>query len=55
MATAFDPNRWTQKTHAALEAAVQAARSRNNPEVTPDHVLAALLGQQDGVVLPILE
>ncbi|MDP9072095.1 MAG: AAA family ATPase, partial [Actinomycetota bacterium] len=55
MATAFDPNRWTRKTHEALEAAIQAARSRSNPEVTPDHVLSALLGQQDGVVLPILE
>ena len=32
-----------------------AARAASNPEVTPDHLLLALLGQEDGVVLPILQ
>jgi ATP-dependent Clp protease ATP-binding subunit ClpB len=32
-----------------------AATDASHPEVTPDHVLAALLGQADGVVLPLLE
>ncbi|MFN0089396.1 MAG: ATP-dependent chaperone ClpB [Acidimicrobiales bacterium] len=50
----MDPNRWTQKTQQAIQAAIEQARSANNPEVTPDHLLAALLGQQEGIVLPIL-
>jgi ATP-dependent Clp protease ATP-binding subunit ClpB len=55
MAMAFDPNRWTIKTQEAVQAAVGLARERNNAEVTPDHLLAALLGQSEGVVLPILQ
>src|SRR5918998_156930 len=52
---ALDPNRWTLKTQEAFTAAVDAAKANNNPEVTPDHLLAALLGQEEGVVLPVLE
>ncbi|MCU1452338.1 MAG: clpB [Acidimicrobiales bacterium] len=52
---AMDPNRWTLKTQEAFNAAVERARAENHPEVTPDHLLAALLGQEEGVVLPILE
>ena len=52
---ALDPNRWTRKTTEAVNAAVELARSANNPEATPDHLLAGLLGQADGVVLPLLE
>src|SRR5437588_11348004 len=52
---ALDPNRWTLKTQEAFQAAVDQARARNHPEVTPDHLLAALLGQEEGVVLPMLE
>ena len=51
---ALDPNRWTLKTQDAVNVALAAARSASNPEVTPDHLLLALLGQQEGVVLPIL-
>ena len=49
---ALDPNRWTLKTQEAFTAAVEPARAASNPEVTPDHLLAALLGQEEGVVLP---
>jgi ATP-dependent Clp protease ATP-binding subunit ClpB len=52
---ALDPNRWTHKTQEAFQDAVELARSASNPEVTPDHLLAALLAQADGVVLPLLE
>ncbi|HEX6476145.1 MAG TPA: Clp protease N-terminal domain-containing protein, partial [Acidimicrobiales bacterium] len=55
MAMAFDPNRWTIRTQEAFQAAVGLARERSNAEVTPDHLLAALVGQQEGVVLPILQ
>ena len=51
---AMDPNRWTLKTQEAVTQAVEAAKAQNNPEVTADHLLAALLGQAEGVVLPIL-
>jgi ATP-dependent Clp protease ATP-binding subunit ClpB len=51
---AIDPNRWTVKTQEAFNAALDAARSANHPEVGPDHLLAALLKQADGVVVPLL-
>jgi ATP-dependent Clp protease ATP-binding subunit ClpB len=51
----IDPNRWTVKTTAAFQAAVEAARGRANPEVTPEHLLVAMLGQDDTVVLPVLD
>ncbi len=52
---ALDPNRWTLKTQEAFNAAITRATSDANPEVTPDHLVVALLGQSEGVVLPILE
>ena len=51
---AIDPNRWTQKTQEAYSSAVTIARGRSNPEVTPDHLLLAVLGQEGTAVLPIL-
>ncbi len=50
----FDPATWTLKTQDAANAAFDSARSASNPEVTVDHFLAALLRQEDGVVLPVL-
>ena len=37
---ALDPNRWTIKTQEAVQAALDAARTASNPELTPDHLLA---------------
>jgi len=51
---ALDPNRWTIKTQEAFGAATDLAKAQSNPEVTPDHLLAALLRQDEGVVLPVL-
>ncbi|MEO1064305.1 MAG: Clp protease N-terminal domain-containing protein, partial [Actinomycetota bacterium] len=51
---ALDPNRWTIKTQEAMQAAIEAARSSSHAEVGVDHLIAALLGQADGVVLPVL-
>jgi ATP-dependent Clp protease ATP-binding subunit ClpB len=51
---AIDPNRWTVKTQEAFNAALDAARTANHPEVSPDHLLYALLKQADGVVVPLL-
>ena len=50
----INPNRWTLKTQEAFAGALQTARSASHPEVTPDHLLAALLGQSEGVVLPVV-
>jgi ATP-dependent Clp protease ATP-binding subunit ClpB len=52
---AIDPNRWTLKVQEAFRTAVDAAKAASNPEVTPDHLLLALLGQGDGIVLPMLQ
>src|SRR5688572_31029058 len=52
---ALDPNRWTQKTQEAISRAVELAKAASNPEVTPDHLLAALVSQEDSIVLPILQ
>ena len=50
----LNPDTWTLKTTEAIETALADARGRSNPEVTPDHLLVALLGQEEGVVLPLL-
>jgi ATP-dependent Clp protease ATP-binding subunit ClpB len=52
---ALDPNRFTRKTTEAVQAATSLARGRNHTQVTPDHLLAALVGQAEGVVLPVLQ
>ena len=38
----MDPNRWTLKTQEAFNTAISRARTDNNPEVVPAHLLAAL-------------
>ncbi|HUY64009.1 MAG TPA: AAA family ATPase [Acidimicrobiales bacterium] len=50
----LDPNRFTLKAQEALSEATSRAQAANNPEVVPDHLLAALLGQADGLALPLL-
>jgi len=52
---ALDPNKLTRKTSEALQAAQSLARERNHSQVTPEHLLAALVGQPESVVLPVLE
>ncbi|CAG4934075.1 MULTISPECIES: AAA family ATPase [Acidithrix] len=50
----INTNKWTQKTQEALSAALEDAKARSNPEVTPDHLALALIGQGEGLTLPIL-
>lgn len=52
---ALDPNKLTRKTGEALQAAQSLARERNHSQVTPEHLLATLVGQPESVVLPVLE
>jgi len=51
----LDPNKFTRKTGEALQAAQSLAQERNHAQVGPEHLLAALLGQPESVVLPVLE
>ncbi|HEY6317351.1 MAG TPA: ATP-dependent chaperone ClpB [Acidimicrobiia bacterium] len=51
----LDPKKFTRKTGEALQSAQSLAQARNNAQVEPEHLLAALLGQPEGVVLPVLE
>ena len=51
----LDPNRFTRKTGEAIGAAQSLAREQNHSQVAPEHLLAALVGQPEGVVLPVLE
>src|SRR5689334_15196177 len=52
---ALDPNKLTRKTEEAIGASQSLARERNHSQVTPEHLLAALVGQAEGVVVPVLE
>ncbi|MGA2164883.1 MAG: AAA family ATPase [Solirubrobacteraceae bacterium] len=59
----MQPDRFTIKSQEALAAATRLAQERRNPQVTPAHLLAALLdsdngggpaGAAGGVVVPVL-
>ena len=47
-------DRFTTKSQEALSAALALAAGRRNPEATPEHLLAALLEQDDGFVPRVL-
>jgi ATP-dependent Clp protease ATP-binding subunit ClpB len=52
------PFKWeksTVKSQQAVQAAASLAAENGNPEVLPMHLLAALLDDHEGVVLPVLE
>jgi ATP-dependent Clp protease ATP-binding subunit ClpB len=48
-------DRLTNKTRDALQAAQSDATARGNPELSPEHLLLALLEQDGGVAKPIFE
>jgi ATP-dependent Clp protease ATP-binding subunit ClpB len=48
---ALDPKKWTAKTQEAYQAAEAQAKGNSNPELSPDHLLAALF-RQDGTIVP---
>lgn len=51
---AFDTNRFTQKSQEAIINAQNMAERNGNSEVEPEHLLLALLEQEDGVVSQVL-
>jgi ATP-dependent Clp protease ATP-binding subunit ClpB len=46
--------RFTIKSQEAIAAAQRIAQARRNPQVTPHHMLVALLEQEGGIVVPVL-
>ena len=50
----MQPDRFTIKSQEALQAAQQLAEERGNPQTGAEHLLAVLLEQEDGIVLPVL-
>src|SRR3979411_2585826 len=52
---AFRADRLTEKTQEAIQQAQTLAQEAQHQEITPEHLLLALLQQQDGTVPPILQ
>ncbi|MGJ4124531.1 ATP-dependent chaperone ClpB [Corynebacterium macclintockiae] len=50
--TSFNP---TTKTQSAMQAALQDASAKGNPDIRPAHLLVALLEQEDSIALPVLQ
>jgi len=50
----MQPDRFTIKSQEALQAAQRLAVERHNPQTRPEHLLAVLLEQDSGVVVPVL-
>jgi len=50
----MQPDRFTTQTQAAVQAALQLAHERRNPQATPEHLLMALLEQEGGLVGGVL-
>jgi ATP-dependent Clp protease ATP-binding subunit ClpB len=51
---ALDPQRWTTRTKEAFSAALAQATAAGHAEVTPEHLLAAILAQPEGIARPLL-
>ena len=52
---AFRFDKFTIKAQEAVQAAVELAASRGNPQVGPVHLLQALVAEREGIVRPLLE
>ncbi|MEI8050449.1 MAG: AAA family ATPase [Actinomycetes bacterium] len=51
---AIDPERWTNRTREAYSAATTQATAAGHAELTPAHVLTAILAQSEGIAPPLL-
>jgi ATP-dependent Clp protease ATP-binding subunit ClpB len=51
----MQPDRFTLKAQEAVAAAQRLAAAWRNPEVAPAHLLLALIDQEDGLVVPVLQ
>src|SRR3979411_167183 len=48
-------DRFTEKAQEALQSAAQEAQERGQQAIEPEHLLLALVRQQDGIARPLLE
>src|SRR5277367_3801859 len=48
-------DKFTLKSQEAVQAASQLAGENGNPEILPLHLLAALVEDKDGIIVPVLE
>ena len=51
----FRFDKFTIKAQEAVQSAVELAANRGNPQVTPVHLLHALVAEREGIVRPLLE
>ena len=51
----MDLSKFTLKSQQALQAAQSIAAEYNHPEITPEHLLLALLQQEEGLTSPLLQ
>ena len=51
----MNQNKFTLKTQDAIGAAQQLAEKYNHPALEPEHLLLALLTQQEGIVPPLVD
>jgi ATP-dependent Clp protease ATP-binding subunit ClpB len=51
----FRFDKFTIKAQEAVQGAVELAGTRGNPQVTPVHLLHALVAEREGIVRPLLE
>src|SRR5262245_41459392 len=51
---AMNINKYTEKAREAVAAAVSLAQEFNHPQIEPEHLLAALVEQRDGIVPELL-
>src|SRR6476646_3166591 len=47
-------NKYTEKAREAVAAALELAQGANNPQVEPEHLLAALVDQREGIIPELL-
>src|SRR5512144_1305579 len=48
-------DKFTVKAQEAVQRAVELASQNGNPEVLPVHLIAALVEDREGIVVPVLE
>jgi ATP-dependent Clp protease ATP-binding subunit ClpB len=51
----MQPERYTTKAQAALQSAQRIAQDHSHQEIDGEHLLAALLQQEDGLIQPLLQ
>ncbi|MGH9046633.1 MAG: Clp protease N-terminal domain-containing protein, partial [Acidimicrobiales bacterium] len=50
----MDPQRWTEKTKDAFSTASRTAAQVGNPEITPAHLLSAVLADTETIARPVI-